>query len=628
MNLDFNEKDWETPCPKYDCRKTACKCGLKYVNIPASLGDDSEGSDVAPKNGAYCNALVVYEANNHVYIYSKEGVPTLIDVDASDISTLEQEVRKAQKDIHEFREDIDRFAYFFDTVADMKSSTVLKDGDYVRTGGFYNVNDGGAALYKMSILGSANGKDIIACQNGLLAHLTGNGEYYPEQLGAYGDNTHDDTNIIQYVLDNYGQISLYKKTYKAKGIKISSDNVIKGNNATLEGEGDTAGFLMYGNTNNENIRGVKISNINLKSYTIGILAINCQRCDFSNVSCRYCGVGANFAGGCWINRFYECEFSNNTSHGFECGKDFTHPITQSTITPNTATFDFISCFFAGNGGYGATGWMREFTFNGGHSEANALGAFNILTVNNDGVQRVARCNTFLGVDIEGVNKGYVIESTGQCYYEYLTVIGGQIDLSGEYDTYKGALVIKGTSCQWNRMSNIHIYTRIPQDSEGDRNIVYCDGSENSTIQADIRCTNRVVGYFNSHNLRYIIPNGIIRLQSDLPKRQIGGNYYDGNNIVIPNGQTLAIKIDNLCFIGSVVLTTSASVSSLICSISGTYISGYVGTGVLTASTELVEGENKATFAFGNKGDNILISNTSGSDVTITNVYVDGYRVQY
>lgn len=145
----MNENNWATPCPKYDCRKTACKCGLEYVNIPASLGDDSEGSNVAPKNGAYCNALVIYEANNHVYIYSKEGVPTLIDVDASDISTLEQEVRKAQKDVYELREDIDDFIYGYDTVASMKLASNLDNGDRVRTYGYYAKNDGGGAYYRV-----------------------------------------------------------------------------------------------------------------------------------------------------------------------------------------------------------------------------------------------------------------------------------------------------------------------------------------------------------------------------------------------------------------------------------------------------------------------------------------------
>lgn len=75
MEINYDPKYWKQPCPKVDCRKDKCKCGLKFVDIPAVLGDDSEGSDVAPKNGAYCNAIVKYEANGAVYIYSAEGIP-------------------------------------------------------------------------------------------------------------------------------------------------------------------------------------------------------------------------------------------------------------------------------------------------------------------------------------------------------------------------------------------------------------------------------------------------------------------------------------------------------------------------------------------------------------------------
>lgn len=78
MEQDFNKKHWSNPCPKYDCRNNACKCGLKYVSMPATLGDDSAGSEVAPKNGAYCNTVVKYEANGHVYVYTSEGIPTLV----------------------------------------------------------------------------------------------------------------------------------------------------------------------------------------------------------------------------------------------------------------------------------------------------------------------------------------------------------------------------------------------------------------------------------------------------------------------------------------------------------------------------------------------------------------------
>ena len=79
MEQDFNVKHWSNPCPKYNCRKDSCKCGMKFVSIPAVLGDDSSNSDVAPKNGAYCNTVVRYEANGRVYMYSKEGVPVLLN---------------------------------------------------------------------------------------------------------------------------------------------------------------------------------------------------------------------------------------------------------------------------------------------------------------------------------------------------------------------------------------------------------------------------------------------------------------------------------------------------------------------------------------------------------------------
>lgn len=77
--LNYNPNYWKQACPKYDCRKDKCKCGFKYVNIPAVLGDDSATSNVAPKNGNYCNTIVKYEANGHVYIYTSDGIPVLVE---------------------------------------------------------------------------------------------------------------------------------------------------------------------------------------------------------------------------------------------------------------------------------------------------------------------------------------------------------------------------------------------------------------------------------------------------------------------------------------------------------------------------------------------------------------------
>lgn len=75
---NYDVEYWKQPCPKLECAKGDCKYGLKYVNIPTVLGDDSANSTVAPKNGNYCNSIVQYEANGAVYIYSREGVPVKV----------------------------------------------------------------------------------------------------------------------------------------------------------------------------------------------------------------------------------------------------------------------------------------------------------------------------------------------------------------------------------------------------------------------------------------------------------------------------------------------------------------------------------------------------------------------
>ena len=44
--------------------------------IPAAMGDDTV---VVPENGLYRNVLLEYEANGHVYMYSSDGIPTLLN---------------------------------------------------------------------------------------------------------------------------------------------------------------------------------------------------------------------------------------------------------------------------------------------------------------------------------------------------------------------------------------------------------------------------------------------------------------------------------------------------------------------------------------------------------------------
>jgi len=46
---------------------------FRRVDVPAIMGDDTE---VPASNGLYKNVLLVYLANDHVYLYDSEGIPT------------------------------------------------------------------------------------------------------------------------------------------------------------------------------------------------------------------------------------------------------------------------------------------------------------------------------------------------------------------------------------------------------------------------------------------------------------------------------------------------------------------------------------------------------------------------
>lgn len=58
---------------------------FRKVVIPASLGDDTA---VPASIGKYRNVILYYEANSHVYLYSSDGIPTLIAEDIGDLDEL------------------------------------------------------------------------------------------------------------------------------------------------------------------------------------------------------------------------------------------------------------------------------------------------------------------------------------------------------------------------------------------------------------------------------------------------------------------------------------------------------------------------------------------------------------
>lgn len=168
----------------------------------------------------------------------------------------------------------------FDTVADMKAATNLIDGSYARTLGYYSKNDGGGAIYKISETLPLTYYETL--NNGLYAALNEEKSVVVNQLGAYGDGTHDDSVAIQRAIDNYSEIIFLQQTYLLENtITIDSINpqTIKGinNNSIIKIDSNIYAFTI------ENLKDKVISDLYFDITSGGILETtnNDMNIDFS-----------------------------------------------------------------------------------------------------------------------------------------------------------------------------------------------------------------------------------------------------------------------------------------------------------------------------------------------------------
>lgn len=146
---------------------------------------------------------------------------------------------------------IEQYAHFFDTVADMKAATNLVAGDYARTGGFYTVNDGGGALYHIVDDNTLveDGGSVHDLVNGLKAVALFDGEVTPEMFGAYGDGEHDDTDAWNKAVSVKRDVKAFEKTYLVGTIEVSDNiNIDCGNASFITGANNL--FLFTGSVNN------------------------------------------------------------------------------------------------------------------------------------------------------------------------------------------------------------------------------------------------------------------------------------------------------------------------------------------------------------------------------------------
>ena len=167
-------------------------------------------------------------------------------------------------------------AWTFDTVADMKLSENLIAGSYAQTLGFHDINDGGGALYYITDSGTANEMDIIEVGT-LYANLVYGKSIDVKQVGAYGDDTHNDYAAINraYQIASNDSIILEfpKSTYKVdeqltlKHIVIDCKGKIDNALALILGansNGSTKTSVFIAECNDVQIEGAKNSYFNIE----------------------------------------------------------------------------------------------------------------------------------------------------------------------------------------------------------------------------------------------------------------------------------------------------------------------------------------------------------------------------
>lgn len=130
---------------------------LRKVVIPASMGDDTT---VPATLGKYCNVVLWYEANKHTYLYSSDGIPTLLEAEVpqeiwdrigdleEDVDGLETNLGNLEQEFEDFKNNPD-VVDIVATYADLEAydTSTLTDQDIIRVLAD-ETHDGSSAYYR------------------------------------------------------------------------------------------------------------------------------------------------------------------------------------------------------------------------------------------------------------------------------------------------------------------------------------------------------------------------------------------------------------------------------------------------------------------------------------------------
>lgn len=247
----------------------------------------------------------------------------------------------------------------FNTVSELKNGENIVNGSFAETYGFHTLNDGGSAKYKIRTLSlddTVDERKIIAITNtNLVAELICNKTINVKQIGAYGDGTHDDTDVFKYAVNNFNKINVPFGEYLITDtIFIPANVIIEGENNNSFSNGYEHGTtILYESTgledpcfsflgkdrNNVNhkeiyaINGSELDNgdyvqtlnsallkVNIRTtnhHNVAVVFTGCPNSELQ-VSCYgfICGI---ITSACWGSNIHDCFALCN--YGIYCGAD-------------------------------------------------------------------------------------------------------------------------------------------------------------------------------------------------------------------------------------------------------------------------------------------------------------------
>ena len=220
--------------------------GSRYVPLFADPIEWSNAKEYEPLT------IVTHEGNSYT---AKQFVPVGIDITNGEFWVLtgnynaqveqyrretaaaQQSADAAQQSADAAQTDIDKLddlfrTLVFDTVADMKNSSDLKEGLICETLGFYSIGDGGASKYIIENNGTGNELDSFSIGS-LYANMLYGDCINIRQLGALPDAGYNCTSVLLYAIS----AARNKRIYIPNGEWYFSETLFTG----------TDGFELYGN---------------------------------------------------------------------------------------------------------------------------------------------------------------------------------------------------------------------------------------------------------------------------------------------------------------------------------------------------------------------------------------------